>query len=100
MIGHKKIFRPIIDATIKDDLKKKENRRHFIRASVQSDGDGYVVETTGDPGLTHDDIMTKANGLIIFHENDTAIKAGDKVKVMLLDRSFEYRKDAGVLTTS
>ncbi|MFZ3066416.1 MAG: gephyrin-like molybdotransferase Glp [Nitrospirota bacterium] len=95
MMGHKKIFRPIIDATIKDDLKKKENRRHFIRASVQSDGDGYVVETTGDQGSHMMTSMTKANGLIIFHENDTAIKAGDKVKVMLLDRSFEYRKDAG-----
>lgn len=95
MMGHKKIFRPIIDATIKDDLKKKENRRHFIRASVQSDGDGYAVETTGDQGSHMMTSMTKANGLIIFHENDTAIKAGDKVKVMLLDRSFEYRKDAG-----
>lgn len=95
MMGHKKIFRPIIYATIKDDLKKKENRRHFIRASVQSDGDGYVVETTGDQGSHMMTSMIKANGLIIFHENDTAIKAGDKVKVMLLDRSFEYRKDAG-----
>lgn len=95
MMGHKKIFRPIIDATIKDDLKKKENRRHFIRASVQSDGDGYAVETTGDQGSHMMTSMTKANGLIIFHENDTSIKAGDKVKVMLLDRSFEYRKDAG-----
>ncbi|MEK6657514.1 MAG: gephyrin-like molybdotransferase Glp, partial [Nitrospirota bacterium] len=83
MMGHKKIFRPIIYATIKDDLKKKENRRHFIRASVQSDGDGYVVETTGDQGSHMMTSMIKANGLIIFHENDTAIKAGDKVKVML-----------------
>lgn len=95
MMGHKKIFRPIIDATIKNDLKKKEQRRHFIRASVQSDVDGYAVETTGDQGSHMMTSMTKANGLIIFHENETSIKAGDKVKVMLLDRSFEYRKDAG-----
>lgn len=95
MMGHKKIFRPIIDATIKSDLKKKEQRRHFIRASVQSDVDGYAVETTGDQGSHMMTSMTKANGLIIFHENETDIKAGDKVKVMLLDRSFEYRKDAG-----
>lgn len=95
MMGHKKIFRPIIDATIKSDLKKKEQRRHFIRASVQSDVDGYAVETTGDQGSHMMTSMTKANGLIIFHENETSIKAGDKVKVMLLDRSFEYRKDAG-----
>lgn len=95
MMGHKKIFRPIIDATIKNDLKKKEQRRHFIRAFVQSDVDGYAVETTGDQGSHMMTSMTKANGLIIFHENETSIKAGDKVKVMLLDRSFEYRKDAG-----
>ncbi len=95
MMGHKNIFRPIITATIKGDLKKKEMRRYFLRAAVQSERDEYIVTPTEGQGSHMMKSMVDANGLIIFHENETEIKSGSKVKVMLLDRGFEYRKDAG-----
>jgi molybdopterin molybdotransferase len=96
MMGHKHLFRPVVEAMLKEDITKKPNNRHFMRARLSLEGDQYVVTTTGPQGSGILNSMVEANSLLIVPEEETEIKAGKKVRVQILDRSFE---SAGVETT-
>jgi molybdopterin molybdotransferase len=96
MMGHKRLFRPVVEAILKEDITKKPDRRHFMRARISLEGDRYVVTTTGPQGSGILNSMVEANGLLIVPQEKTEIKAGEKVRVQILDRSFE---SAGVEIT-
>ncbi|MCK5551526.1 MAG: hypothetical protein KAJ09_00180, partial [Deltaproteobacteria bacterium] len=62
---------------------------HFMRAKLSLEEDRYVVTTIGPQGFGILNSMVDANGLIIAPEDRMQIKAGEKVRVQILDRSFE-----------
>ncbi len=88
MMGRRQIFRPVIEAILKEEIDKEPGRRHFVRALVTYEGDHYLVTTTGAQGSGILRSMVKANGLIIIPENQEIVRAGETVKVQLLDRNF------------
>ncbi len=88
MMGHRQIFRPVIEAILKEDIKEKGGRRHFIRGRVSYENGSYFVTTTGPQGSGILKSMVKANGLIIIPEDKEGGRAGEKVRVQLLDRNF------------
>jgi molybdopterin molybdotransferase len=88
MMGHRQFYRPVVEAILQDEIEKKPGRRHFIRAFVFFKGGSYFATTTGDQGSGILRSMVKANGLIIIPEDQEVARAGDKVKVQLLDRAF------------
>jgi len=88
IMGHRRLTRPIIEAILKEDIRKEPGRRHFIRALVSFERDHYFVTTTGDQGSGILRSMVKANGLVIIPEDMEWVKAGEKVRVQLLDRNF------------
>jgi len=87
MMGHCQLFRPTIEAVLKEDIRKEPGRRHYIRALVSFEKDRYVVTTTGDQGSGILKSMVRANGLVIIAEHQETVKAGEKVIVQLLDRT-------------
>jgi molybdopterin molybdotransferase len=87
MMGNRKLFRPILEAILKEDIKKMTGKRYFIRGSVSFEKDQYFVTTTGEQGSGILRSMVKANGLIIVSEEQERVRAGEKVKVQLLDRN-------------
>ncbi len=89
MMGHKNLFRPLVEAVLKEEISKKPGRRHFMRAKLSLEEDRYVVTTTGPQGSGILNSMVEANSLVIVPEEVTEIKAGEKVWVQILDRSFE-----------
>lgn len=95
MMGHERIYRPVVLATLKEDLKKKPGRKHFVRSFVTFENGGYSVTTTGDQGSGILKSMVAANALLIFPEGESCYKAGDRVKVQLTDRSFNYAEAPG-----
>jgi len=88
MMGYRQIFRPAIEAILKEEIKKTVGRRYFIRGSVSFKKDQYFVTTTGEQGSGILRSMVKANGLIVIPEDQEIARAGDKVKVQLLDRNL------------
>jgi molybdopterin molybdotransferase len=88
MMGHHQLFRPTIEAILKEDIQKEPGRRHYIRALVSFEKDRYFVTTTGAQGSGILRSMVRANGLVVIPENQEMVRAGEKVLVQLLDRSF------------
>ena len=88
MMGHRQLYRPVIEAVLKEDIQKKPGRRHFMRAFVSFEKDQYFASVTGPQGSGILKSMVKANGLVIVPEDREMVRAGEKVKVQLLDRNF------------
>jgi len=88
MMGHRQLFRPVIEAILKEEIKKMTGRRYFIRGSVSFEKHQYFVATTGEQGSGILRSMVRANGLIVIPEDQEFVRAGEKVKVQLLDRNF------------
>ena len=88
MMGHHQLFRPTIEAILKEDIQKEPGRRHYVRALVSFEKDRYFVTTTGAQGSGILRSMVRANGLVVIPENQEKVRAGEKVLVQLLDRSF------------
>ena len=87
MMGYRQIFRPVVEAILKEEIKKIVGRRYFIRGSVSFEKGEYFVTTTGEQGSGILRSMVKANGLIVISEEQERVRAGEKVRVQLLDRN-------------
>ncbi len=88
MMGHRRLFRPVVEAFLEKEIQKEPGKRHFVRAMISSGMDGYRVTATGPQGSGILISMVRANGLIIIPEDREVVRAGEKVGVQLLDRNF------------
>ena len=77
--------RPTVEATLMDEVKHKDDRRHFVRVRVEKQEGGYHAYLTGGQGSGILSSMVKANGFAILPEEWTHAPAGVRVRVMLLD---------------
>jgi len=85
MMGHRKLFRPVIDAILREDVQIRPGRRHFIRAFVSLEKGQYFVSPTGAQGSGILKSMVKAKGLMVIPEDREIVRAGERVNVQLLD---------------
>jgi molybdopterin molybdotransferase len=92
--GHARLFRPLIEARLKETVRKKEGKRYFLRCSISVEDGGYAVTTTGEQGSGILLSMVKADGLIILPETKSECAAGTMVKVQALNRDFEWSEKA------
>lgn len=93
MTGHENIFRRTVRATLSHDVRKKKGLRYFFRSRVRSQGDGFVVEITGEQGSGILSSMVLANGIMVIPEGADLVKAGTEVMVQLLDDSQNFTKE-------
>jgi molybdopterin molybdotransferase len=97
MMGHTRIFRPVVKATLKDGVRNKGDRPHLVRVLVSLKEGRYEASVTGSQSSARLASMTGGNGLLTLAPGDS-LSAGDEAPVSLLDRSFEmgeFRDGAG-----
>lgn len=71
-------------ATLEHDIKKRDEKRHFIRGIVRKEGGALVVRTTGSQSSGVLTSLTMANCLIVVPEEKSDLKLGESVHVELL----------------
>jgi molybdopterin molybdotransferase len=88
MLGLTDWRRPTVEATLMDEIKHKDTRRHYVRVRVERDRErvgGHRAYLTGGQGSGILSSMVKANGLAIIPEDWTQVPAGTPVQVLMLD---------------
>ena len=85
MMGARRIDKPLVRATLTEDIKKKTGRAHFIRGVFCVNDGRLSVSTTGPQGSGILRSMTEANCLIIIPEDVGAVRAGETVLVQLIE---------------
>ena len=88
MMGYKNIFRPLINGIVKETVKIRKGKKHFIRCVISIENGKYMVSTTGAQGSGMLTSMAAANGLMVVPEDRDCVEPGDVVKVQVLDPEF------------
>jgi molybdopterin molybdotransferase len=77
--------RPTVIATLMDEIKHKDDRRHYLRVRLEEQDGEYRAYLTGEQGSGILSSMVRANALAIVPEEWSHAPAGARVRVMLLD---------------
>ncbi|MCR4407454.1 MAG: molybdopterin molybdotransferase MoeA [Anaerolineae bacterium] len=84
MMGITELDKPTVEAVLLDEVKYKDDRRHFLRVYVEGKNGEYYARLTGEQGSGILSSMVKANGLAIIPETWDHVPAGERVQVMML----------------
>ncbi len=85
LAGHRAVHRLVLEATAGEDLSSARGLTHFLRVTVSEDGGALTVNLTGPQGSGLMDSLGKAEGLAVVPEAVEKIRAGERVRVILLD---------------
>jgi len=84
--GHTALFRPHHKVTLTHDVKKKSDRRYFMRAKATRTGEGrWTAALSGAQSSAMLTSMHRANCLLVLPEGETAFAAGSVVDCIRLD---------------
>ena len=88
LAGHASWAKPSVRAVLDNEVHNSR-RRHYMRARVRREADGYHVTTRGSgvrvQGSGILSSLVWANGLVVVPENVSLIPAGNTVEVWMLD---------------
>jgi len=87
MMGLYDIHRPVIKATLTNDVTSEAGRHSFVRATLSTDNPQRRLVTALE---NQSDLvgLSDATGLIVIPENSIGAKAGEEVDVLVLERRF------------
>jgi molybdopterin molybdotransferase len=94
MMGHTDVFRPVERAQLSEDYRKPAGRAHFVRVRVHSREGRLHATPTGDQSSGVLLSMVQANGLVFVPEDETWLRAGGEVPVIMLRRD-DLRPEPG-----
>jgi molybdopterin molybdotransferase len=89
MMGQKRIIKPLIQATLMEEVRKKPGRLHFLRVVLTKIDQGYQASSSGDQNTGILTSMIAANGLALLPAEKSIFAAGEQVQVHILNRHFE-----------
>ncbi len=85
MMGHHRVIKPLIEATLLTDLTKKRlGVLNFQRVSIEVRDGRYLARCSGDQNTGILKTMVQADALALLPEDLDSFKAGDKVYIHLL----------------
>ncbi len=87
LMGHSRVLKPLVRATLKDPVKKKAGRTQFMRVEILQEHGGLCVASSGDQNTGILRTMIRANGIAILPAERDRIEAGEEVDVHLLDHT-------------
>jgi molybdopterin molybdotransferase len=89
MMGHAKVIKPFITATLKTAVKKKPGRVNFLRVGLERQDGEYVAWSPGDQNTGILKTMLLAGGIAVLPSGQGNLDAGEKIDVHLLGPGVE-----------
>lgn len=96
LAGLRALFRPRVEASLGEPLRKKAGRLHLVRVRLARDAGRIVATPTGSQSSGVLRSMALADGLLVFPADATLLPAGAPVQVQVLDEDFLAASDAGL----
>jgi molybdopterin molybdotransferase len=84
MMGHARVVRPFVTATLKEEARKKPGKVNFLRVQVTVQEGRFVASTAGEQHTGILRTMVRANGLVLLPQEATKVPAGSEVDLMIL----------------
>lgn len=84
MMGHLRIARPFVKATLLEEARKKPGKVNFLRVQVVVQDGRLMASTAGDQHTGILRTMVRANGLVLLPRDTAVVSAGSEVDLMIL----------------
>ncbi|HWP34728.1 MAG TPA: gephyrin-like molybdotransferase Glp [Thermodesulfobacteriota bacterium] len=79
------LFRPVVEAELRETLTLPTGRRHYLRCRVSRDASGaYTAVTTGNQDSAVLKSLVLADGLLVVPEDRPEVRAGERFPLILL----------------
>jgi molybdopterin molybdotransferase len=88
LIGREPYRRPLMPATLTEDVRSMPGRAQYLRGRLEADHHGSTVTPVGGAGSHLLGGLAHSNALVVLDEDVTAVAAGETVSVLALDRDF------------
>jgi len=83
MMGYSDWTWPSVTARLREPIRRKDGRRHYLRVRLEAGPDGLEAVLTGDQGSGILTSMVRADGLAVIPEDRDHLPAGSEVEVLL-----------------
>jgi molybdopterin molybdotransferase len=93
MMGHEKLFMPVIRATLEHEIRKSQGLKEFIRCRLRTKADQILASSTGTQSSGVLRSLSLAQGLIVGSEELTVLEKGCQVPVILLNQHDHLNKE-------
>jgi molybdopterin molybdotransferase len=94
MMGHKKIFPPVVSAVLGEDIAKAKGLTEFVRCRLISVNGHYEARSTGSQSSGVLSSLSLGEGLIIGPDDLPLLPKGLHVHVIALDHDLFAREEA------
>jgi molybdopterin molybdotransferase len=89
MMGHARVLRPLVPATLRDGLARRPGRVEFVRVRLERSGGALVATSAGDQATGMLRTLLRADGIVIVPAERGAIEPGGQVEVQVLRGELE-----------
>jgi molybdopterin molybdotransferase len=84
MMGHRRVFRPFLTATLMNDARKKPGKINFLRVRIKVEDGAYRAFSSGEQHTGLLKTMLRADAIALLPAERTEVKAGETVQIHLL----------------
>lgn len=84
MMGHRRIIRQILPATLMNDVRKKPGSTMFLRVRIEVGEGGYRAYSSGGQQTGLLKTMLRADAFVLLPADCTEVRAGESVNIQLL----------------
>jgi len=89
MLGKRLLPRPTVEGVLTGPIHNADGRRVYARVEVERKNGTYYAKPAGPQGSNILTSMSRANGLAICPENLATKRAGERVRIIMLDWNEE-----------
>lgn len=84
MMGHRRIVRPFLTATLMNDVRKKPGKAVFLRVRIEVREGAYLAYSSGEQQTGLLKTMLRADALALLPADRTEVRTGESVQIHLL----------------
>jgi molybdopterin molybdotransferase len=84
MMGHRRVIKPYVQATLQAEVRKKAGKVHFLRVRIEVENGMNLAIPAGDQNTGILRTMLRANGIAVLPKEKTVFSPGEEVEVHLL----------------
>jgi molybdopterin molybdotransferase len=94
MMGHRRVFRPVVNAVLMNDLRKKAGKMNFVRVSIEAEKGEFRAYSSGVQQTALLKTMLRADALAVFPTELETLAAGETVQCHLLREELLMGEEA------
>jgi len=84
MMGHRRVLRPFVSATLRDEIRKKPGRVNFVRVAIERENGELFARSPGKQDTGYLKTLLLADGIAVIPSDRGDLSAGERVDVQLI----------------